>query len=105
MDHSQVTGCHCPFHVGATEGELVVTNSVLDGAAYPVMIANSTARFSGNNFQATRAHLQDIGGGINANIAGNYFEGGAPVLDTEDPTQFPGANEYAAQPFAEAGPR
>ncbi len=103
MDYSQVTGCHCPFHVGA--GDLVVTNSILDGAAYPVMIANSTARFSRNNFQATQAHLQDIGGNISADISDNYFEGGAPVLDTEDTTQFRGAGQFAATPFAQAGPR
>lgn len=104
LEHVRITNCHCPIHITRADS-FTVTASVLDGAAYPVMIANTTATFRDNVFEGTAADFDDIGGGIEADIAGNYYGGGAPSLATDDASQFTGAGEFLAEPPPGAGPR
>lgn len=104
LDHVRITGCHCPIHI-TRASSVSVTASVLDGAAVSVMIANTSATFRDNVLDATSADFDDIGGGISADIAGNYYGGGAPTLTTTDTSQFMGADAFLAEPPAGAGPR
>lgn len=105
LDHTRFTNCHCPIHINSIEGELTVTNSVFDGATYPVMIARATGTFSNNVFEGTRAQLQDIGGSIDVDLAGNYYAGDADVLDTDDPSQFRNVEDALSERPADVGPR
>lgn len=104
LDHVRFTGCHCPIHINRAD-VVNVTNSVFDGAANPVMIANAQATFSGNVFEGASTLMLDIGGGVSASVGGNYWEGGAPDIGTNNPAQFSGVDDYATAPFAGAGPR
>ncbi len=103
LDHVHITGCHCPIHINSAD-EVLITNSVFDGAAVAVMIASSDAVFTGNHIEGGTDML-DIGGGISADIAGNYWGGDAPGLDTDDDAQFVGADDWLASPIDGVGPR
>jgi hypothetical protein len=105
LDHVQFTNCHCPLHINRTTDQVTITNSIFDGASVPVMIANSDALFSGNNFISSGPEFMDIGGGITANIAGNFWGGDAPRISTSNRSQFTGTGDYAASPIPGAGPR
>ncbi|MBI5503139.1 MAG: hypothetical protein HY907_23040 [Deltaproteobacteria bacterium] len=105
LDHVRIGGCHCPLHVNRTTEEVTVTNSVFDEAAVPVMIAQSTATFHGNHFLGSGPGMMDIGGSIAADVAGNYWGGGAPDISTSDPGQFTGTADYSTGPIPGAGPR
>ncbi|MCC6876895.1 MAG: hypothetical protein IT378_21500 [Sandaracinaceae bacterium] len=104
VDHSQIGNCHCPLHITAG-GPVDVRDSILDGAAYPVMIAAVTAEIHGSHLLGSGASLQDIGGPFTANISGNDYGGDAPVLDTDDAAQFTGADQFEAAPIPGVGPR
>jgi hypothetical protein len=99
----RITGCHCPIHITRADS-VEVTASILDSAAYPVMIARTSATFRGNVLDGVAADFQDIGGGITADITGNYYGGGPPTLDTDDTSQFT-STEFLTDPPADAGPR
>lgn len=105
IEHSRVTGCHCPIHINQADVPFEVTNSILDGASYPVMIANAEAQFHQNNFSGVAADFDDIGGNIRADVSDNYYDGGAPELSTGDPGQFAGSDNYRQAPVPGAGPR
>lgn len=105
IDHSRLTNCHCPIHINAADAPVSVTNSVLDGAAYPVMIARASGVFRGNVLEGSRAHFQDIGGEIDVDVAGNFYLGDAMRLDTDAPGQFRGADDALIERPADAGPR
>jgi hypothetical protein len=103
LDHVRITGCHCPIHINqALSAD--VTDSVLDGAAVPVMLARTDAVFAGNDIVGSPG-MQDVGSGITAEIGGNYWGGGQPTLSTQDPAQFLGADDWSATPIPGAGPR
>ncbi|MFK7986906.1 MAG: hypothetical protein AB8I08_12855 [Sandaracinaceae bacterium] len=105
LDHTRFTNCHCPIHINSIEGELTITNSVFDGASYPVMIARASGTFSNNVFEGIRAQLQDIGGSIDVDLAGNYYVGDADILDTDDPSQFRNVDDALSERPAGVGPR
>ncbi len=105
LDHVRFTGCHCPLHFDAATEEVVITNSIFDGAAYPAMVAQMNGRFNGNHFLGGINHLLDVGGGINLDISGNYFDGGAPNLGSGDLSQFQNADVYETSPISGVGPR
>jgi len=105
IEHSWITGCHCPLHFQRTDGVVSVTDSILDGATNPVMIAQTTAAFHRNNFAGTSAHLLDIGGGIVCDVLDNYFEGASARIGSGDPSQFSGVEGWRATPVPGAGPR
>src|SRR5690606_16842440 len=93
LDHVRITNCHCPLHIESTNAPISITNSVFDGAAIPMMISSSTGAFHGNVLVGQSAQIQDIGGDIDLDVSGNFFEGDAPVLDTDDASQFTGIGE------------
>jgi hypothetical protein len=112
IDHSHVTGCHCPVHIDAATMPNSITASILDGAANPVMIANATAMINGNDLTGASALVDDIGGGagITCDVAGNYWTRGtshAVSIFTRNMAQFTGADAASAAtaPIAGAGPR
>lgn len=105
LDHTRFTNCHCPIHINSIDGELTITNSVFDGATYPVMIARASGTFSNNVFEGTRAQLQDIGGSIDVDLAGNYYVGDADILDTDDASQFRNVEDALGERPAGVGPR
>lgn len=105
LDHVRFTGCHCPLHFNSTSDEVMITNSIFDNGANAVMIARSTAVFTGNNLETTQAEMLDIGGSINANIAGNYWGGGPPQIASGNRNQFTGADQFETSPIPGAGPR
>lgn len=105
LDHVRFTGCHCPLHFNSTTEEVTITNSIFDNGANAVMIARSTAVFTGNNLETTQAEMLDIGGSINANIAGNYWGGGPPSIASGNRAQFTGADQFETSPIPGAGPR
>ena len=105
IEHSWITGCHCPLHFQRTDSAVSVTDSILDGATNPVMIAQTTAAFHRNNFTGTSAHLLDIGGGIACDVLDNYFEGAAARIGSGDQSQFSGTEGWRATPVPGAGPR
>lgn len=105
LDHVQFTGCHCPLHIGRSTAAFTATNSIFDGASVPVMIAQTTATFTGNHFSGTSTEFLDIGGGITANVAGNYWDGHAPRISSGNMAQFQGADQYSSTPFPDVGPR
>lgn len=105
LDHVHFTGCHCPLHFNFTSSAITVTNSILDNGANAVMIARSNATFTNNNLETQQIEMLDIGGGINADIGGNYWGGGAPVVGTRNMAQFTNADNYSMTPIDGAGPR
>lgn len=105
LSHVRFTGCHCPLHFDAAPEGLEVTDSVFDGAVYPVMLARTTGSFHRNNFAGTADHFLDIGGNFAVDIQDNWYEGAAPRLSSGDLGQFSGGDGWAAAPFADAGPR
>lgn len=108
LDHSRITGCHCPLHITATADSCSVTNSILDGASDPLMIANTVAVLSGNTIDGTEHDILDIGGtstGISAVVSGNYWGGGAPDISTSFSSQFVGAEDYLSSAPEGVGPR
>lgn len=105
LDHVRFTGCHCPIHINASTMTVKVTNSIFDDASYPMMIAKSNATFTGNHFVKGAAHILDIGGSINANVANNYWDGGKPKIQTSNASQFKGTATYSTKPFPGVGPR
>jgi hypothetical protein len=76
---------------------------VLDGAAVAVMIAQADASLLGNHIEG-ELDLQDIGGGISADVTGNYWGGDAPTLHTDDDSQFRGLEVFAIEPLPDVGP-
>lgn len=107
LDHVHFTGCHCPIHINSSTLEVTITNSILDGATNPVMIAESVATFHGNHFIGTGTLVLDIGrtGDIEADVAGNYWDGGAPDIGTTRPAQFTGTADFVTTPIPGVGPR
>jgi hypothetical protein len=105
LEHSQVTGCHCPLHINRADTPLSIVSSIIDGAAYPVMIANATGTFTQSHLLGGANHILDIGGGIAVDITGNYFDGAAPNLGTSVLDQFPGREAFLTAPIAGVGPR
>jgi hypothetical protein len=103
LDHVRFHGCHCPIHINRA-GTTTITNSVLDEAAVPVMLAQLDAVFTGNDFVGGTS-MQDVGGGITADVAGNYWGGDAPDIQTGDPSQFTGTDDWSPDPIPGAGPR
>lgn len=109
LDHVRFTGCHCPIHINRADATVSVSASIFDGAAVPMMIARTSgATFSGSHFLGTGPGIQDIGGSsgeIQAHVAGNYWGGDAPDIDTGDPSQFTGADTWLDAPIDGVGPR
>jgi hypothetical protein len=112
LDHVRLTGCHCPIHINSTNMPFKMTNSILDRAGVPVMIADSTnATFNGNNILSTGPQFLDIGGGIHADVSGNFWgtdgatTGHAPGITSSNIAQFTGMGSYSQTPIAGAGPR
>jgi hypothetical protein len=105
IEHSRVTGCHCPLHVNAADLPVVVTDSILDGASYPVMLANLQATFHRNHMSGTSDDFLDIGGQITADIADNYYDGGPPTVNSGNRGQFSGIDAWRNAPVPGVGPR
>ncbi len=105
IEHSRVTGCHCPLHINQADLPITVTNSILDGASFPVMIANAQAEFHMNHLSGTAADFDDIGGNIQANVTDNYYDGGPPDISSGNPAQFQGSGMYRQDPIPGVGPR
>jgi hypothetical protein len=105
IEHSRLTGCHCPIHVNAADLPVVVTDSILDGASYPVMLANLNATFHRNHLSGTVDDFLDIGGQIVADISDNYYDGGPPAVNSGNRGQFTGIGEWRADPVPGVGPR
>jgi hypothetical protein len=104
LDHVRFTGCHCPLHINQAPDGFTVTDSVFDGATYPVMIANTNATFRRSHFEGTADDFLDVGGRFTADIAENWFGGDAPRL-AGPADAFPGRDAWARQPYEGAGPR
>ncbi|MEZ4467204.1 MAG: hypothetical protein R3F60_01820 [bacterium] len=105
LDHVRFTGCHCPLHIDRAPDGVEVTASILDGAANPVMIAQTTGRFTGNHLIGAQEDFLDIGGGFSVDIAGNYYGGDAPRLGSRDRAQFQHAEDWSMAPLEGVGPR
>ncbi|MCA9526398.1 MAG: hypothetical protein KC549_08900 [Myxococcales bacterium] len=105
LDHVRFTGCHCPLHIDRAPEGVEVTASILDGAANPVMIAQTTGRFTGNHLIGAQEDFLDIGGGFSVDIAGNYYGGDAPRLGSRDVGQFQHADDWSMTAFEGVGPR
>lgn len=105
LEHVWITGCHCPLHFNRMDEAVTVTDSILDDAAYAVMLTQTSATFRGNHLASSNSHILDIGGSFFADVAGNYWEGGAPNLSSADMSQFVGVADYATEPFADVGPQ
>lgn len=104
LDHVLFTGCHCPLHINSAPGGFMVTNSIFSDATNPVMIAGTVATFHGNHFLGVGTKMLDIGGGITADVSGNYWGGGPADIGTSAPGQFTGADVFETMPIAGAGP-
>lgn len=104
LDHVRVANCHCPLHLQSTTMPFTLTASILEGASVPIMIASTSAEVHGNVIDGP-VDFEDIGGGIDADVSGNYYGGGAPVVDTDTPAQFTGAGDYLTERPAGVGPR
>ena len=50
------------------------------------------------------AHMQGLGGGVMVDVAGNYWGGEGPTIDTRDESQFAGADDFETSPIAGVGP-
>lgn len=107
LDHVWITGCHCPIHINSATEEVTITNSILDGATNPIMIARSVATITHNNFAGTGTLVLDIGrdDGIEADVSDNYWDGGAPNIGTTRMSQFTGTDTFSMTPFTDVGPR
>lgn len=111
LDHVRFTGCHCPIHINHASLEFTITNSILDGATNPVMIADSTATFTNNDFIGTSSLVLDIGAGrsgIMCNLAGNYWDGPmghVAQVGTTNHSQFTGEDMVLSARVPGAGPR
>lgn len=111
LDHVRFTGCHCPIHIVHSSLEFTITNSILDGATNPVMIADSVATFTNNDLIGISSLVLDIGAGrsgIECNLAGNYWEGpmgNVAQIGTSNPSQFTGGDVVLAARVPGAGPR
>ncbi|MCA9583285.1 MAG: hypothetical protein KC416_15905, partial [Myxococcales bacterium] len=103
LSHVRFTGCHCPIHINSGEGSFMVTDSIFDDAAVAMMIGNAEGTFTRNHFLG-KLSLNDLGP-INANVADNYYGGGAPTISPNKPDRFKGAGTYRADPIAGVGPR
>jgi hypothetical protein len=107
LDHVRITGCHCPIHINSSDEVVTITNSILDGATNPIMIANSVATITHNNFSGTGTLVLDIGrgDGIEADVSDNYWDGGDPNIGTTRAGQFTGSDVFSTTPFSGVGPR
>ncbi|MBX7196045.1 MAG: hypothetical protein K1X94_28575 [Sandaracinaceae bacterium] len=107
LDHVHLTGCHCPIHINRATAPIEITNSILDGASYPIMIAESDAQIHGNHLIDVANGILDIGdgAGITADVSGNYWGGGAADISSSRPGQFTGADVVESAPIAGVGPR
>jgi hypothetical protein len=104
FDHVRVAGCHCPLHMNRGNEGIQITNSVLEGAAVPFMIANTSGIFNNNNVLGGSPQLMDIGGSI-AIDAGNNYWGGGPAQSTGPASQYANIGNYSITPIEGAGPR
>ena len=105
LDHVRITGCHCPLHFNATSAPITVTNSILDGATNPVMIANTSGAFHGNVFDGVGNGILDIGGGIDVDVAGNDWTQPTADIGSRDLSQFRNASSTLTGRPAGVGPR
>lgn len=110
LDHVRFTGCHCPIHINSSSEELTITNSILDGAKNPIMIAESVATFTNNDLIGTSSLVLDIGdrSGIVCDVANNYWDGPAghvAQVGTGNHAQFTGEDMVLDAPVPGAGPR
>jgi hypothetical protein len=105
INHVRFTGCHCPLHFNRTDSPVMVTNSIFDNGANAVMIARTQGTFFHNHFITSSAEMLDIGGMISADIGGNYWGGGAPVVASGNQSQFSNRDQYETQPIPGVGPR
>ena len=105
LDHVRITGCHCPLHFNATSAPITVTNSILDGATNPVMIANTSGAFHGNVFDGVGNGILDIGGGIDVDVADNDWTQPTADIGSRDLSQFRNASSTLASRPAGVGPR
>jgi hypothetical protein len=105
FDHVRVTGCHCPIHISRATDAVTITNSVLDQSTNAIMIANARAEIHGNNLLGVGTRVLDIGGGIAADVAGNYWGGDRADVGTGSPSQFTGTAMIERAPIPGAGPR
>ncbi len=107
IDHSEIGGAmgsyeHCNLHIGSA-ATVSVTNSSITSAVYGLMIGGvDGAVFSNNNFTLNEtSNVLQVGTVTNANLSGNYWEGGAPA-DLSDAYDVSNA---LAEPVVGAGPR
>lgn len=105
LDHVRFTGCHCPLHVNRAPAGLSVTASVFDDAAYAMMLADVEATITGSYLTGSAADVLDIGRGIDADLAGNYYGGAAPDVQTQDAAQFVGTDDWLPERPLDVGPR
>jgi hypothetical protein len=106
LDHVRFTACHCPLHFNSTTGApITITNSIFDQAAVPIMIANSAGASMTHSHILGSPQLDDIGGSIQFNVAGNYWGGGPPNIASGNTAQFTGADMFSMTPFTDVGPR
>jgi hypothetical protein len=90
--------------MGRAADGIQITNSVLDGAAVPFMIANTSGVFNGNNIIGGSPQLMDIGGNISIDAGGNYW-GGGPASTTGQSSQYANISDFSSTPIEGAGPR
>ncbi|HEY4222464.1 MAG TPA: hypothetical protein VGO62_14010 [Myxococcota bacterium] len=101
MDHTHITGCHCPMHIDASDG-VTITSSILEGADWMIARAQATMHHS-----HVLAALDDIGGNFNADVSGNYYGGGSPTvyLTQGDGGAFANSDQFSGTAFNDVGPR
>jgi hypothetical protein len=105
LDHVHITGCHCPLHIQSTSAPVSVRASIFDGATTPVMIANTTGEFHGNVFEGRGTAMLDIGGGIDVDVADNWWGGPMADIGTRDRSQFRNADRVLTTRPTDVGPR
>lgn len=105
LAYSHLTGCHCTTHIVYAPLGVSISSSLLDGNSYPMMVAGAVVNLSHNNLLAGQYNIQDIGGGIEASVAGNYWGGGEPHIDSSNLGQFSGLDDYSTTAFEDVGPR
>jgi hypothetical protein len=103
LDHVYVTGCRGPLLVEQATS-VTVTGSSLEGAPVPVRLAQTDAVLTGNNFLGAPG-IQDVGGGIAAEVGGNCWGGGEPAVETDDLSQFAGLHDWSEAFVPDTGPR